>query len=778
MGANLSERKTFSVGDTILQYRVVDAFAVDGGTQGTTANPLGEGKTSVVLKVLQKLGNGMLVARAMKLLMPDEETAQRRKAAGNTEGKSAFQDEIKAIARFSHQNLVKVVDAGEHDGLQFLVMELVDGASLQSILDGKHATSTFWRDSVEKDSHLIVRLARQICWPLIYLHDQKFFHMDVAPKNVFVRRVNDKPHVVLGDIGVGKFVPADEAAIQPGRKMFIAGTRAYTPPVLHPWLNREPIDEEFLAPYAGYWDVYAVVRVLEEMLKAWDRDRRPELEPARLLIERVKNKPSLNESEWLAEELGRLLPVQLLTANVEELSQNAIGTFQHIPIPLGSVPTTKRVRKIIDHPMMERLRLVPQLLLVRSVYPGGVHTRFEHVLGAYSLGVRYLVKLLSQPEFRVQFSKKELEEALLVILLSDLVSFPLDHIYFEMFPDEHGTKGALGRTDLFKRFINFATKEASGVLSDVIHSAFPLANLEFVAGILSREARTEEHSKLVSMLVKSSIDVRVLDYLRRDAHHTGINAGTNIDIDNIIENLCFLRGTKNLGVSRSGVHAVENLLCARYWMYSRVYWAARHRALVAMLRYTLYALLKRGTLSPEALLNGVLFTDEHRVLMLLRDWWTKHAGSEYQGYSLIEYLVHPRPIPFQPVLELSTQGEGVPAAFIGRARQLGVDGLEALRLKMIREIGLNLKTGDVLFDVPLRTTLKLGEDIDVEISRDDIQPLRESSEVVRSLRQAFEISAIKFRVFLRPELFEDMKATNQLDDLRRRVKSFLFAALG
>jgi HD superfamily phosphohydrolase len=582
----------------------------------------------------------------------------------------------------------------------------------------------------------------------------------------------------VGDIGVGKFVPA-EGTTQPqaARKVFIAGTRAYTPPALHPWLNREAIDEEQLATYAGYWDVYAVARVLEEMLKAWDPHGRPELEPAGLLVERVKSRPSLNEAEWLAEELGRLLPVQLLTANVEELSQNSIGTFQHISIPLGSVPTTKRIRKIIDHPMIERLRLVPQLLLVRSVYPGGVHTRFEHVLGAYSLGVRYLVKLLSQPEFRVQFSKKELEEALLVILLSDLVSFPLDHIYFEIYPDEPRTGEALGRTDLFGRFLRYGK---SGLLADVLRDVFPLANLEFVAGILSRQPRTEEHSKLVSMLVKSSIDVRVLDYLTRDAYHTGINAGTNIDIENIIDNLRFLRGTKNLGISRNGVHAVENLLCARYWMYSRVYWAARHRALVAMLRYTLYALLKRGTLSSEELLKGVLFADEYRVLGLLGEWWGKYAGSEYQDHSLVEYLLRPRPIPFSPILELSTQGEGVPAAFIGRARQLGVDGLEALRLKMIREIrlGVELRTGDLLFDVPLRTSLKLGEDIDVEISRNDIQPLRESSELVRSLSQAFEISAIKFRVFLRPEVFKQLKVNDKLDDVRRGIKSFLFTALG
>ena len=722
----------------------------------------------------------MLVPRAMKLFLPDEETAQRRKLAGGTEGKSAFQDEINAIARFSHQNLVKIVDAGEHDGLAFLVMELVDGASLQMILEGKGESAEYWRDAVAQDPHLIVRLVRQICWPLIYLHDQKFFHMDIAPKNVFVRRVNDKPHVVVGDIGVGKFVPA-EGTTQPqaARKVFIAGTRAYTPPDLHPWLNREAIGEEQLALYAGYWDVYAVVRVLEEMLKIWDPHGRPELEPARLLVERVKSKPSLNEAEWLAEELGRLLPIQLLTANVEELSQNAIGTFQHIPIPLGSVPTTKRIRKIIDHRMVERLRLVPQLLLVRSVYPGGVHTRFEHVLGAYSLGVRYLVKLLSQPEFRVQFAKKELEEALLVILLSDLVSFPLDHVYFEIFPDEPPTGEGLGRTDLFARFLKFKMPE-SRLLGDVLQDVFPLANLEFVAGILSRQSRTEEHAKLVSMLVKSSIDVRVLDYLTRDAHHTGINAGTNIDIENIIDNLRFLRGTKNLGIARSGVHAVENLLCARYWMYSRVYWAANHRALVAMLRYTLYALLKRGTLSSEELVSAVLFADEYRVLALLGQWWGKHAASEYQGHSLVEYLARPRPIPFIPVLELSTQGEGVPAAFIGRARQLGVDGLEALRLKMIREVrlGVELSTGDVLFDVPLRTSLKLGEDIDVEISRNDIRPLRESSELVRSLSQAFEVSAIKFRVFLRPEVFEQFKASNKLDDVRRGLKSFLFTALG
>jgi hypothetical protein len=199
-----------------------------------------------------------------------------------------------------------------------------------------------------------------------------------------------------------------------------------------------------------------------------------------------------------------------------------------------------------------------------------------------------------------------------------------------------------------------------------------------------------------------------------------------------------------------------------------------------MLRYTLYALLKEGQLSEEELLASVLFADEFQVIRLLEQWWSSYAGPIYANYPLVSYLLLPRPKPYVMILELSSQGDRVPGSFIQSARDCGIAGLEEIRLRMLADMNhdFNLKVNDILFDIPQQRSLKLGEDIDVELSPDEIQSLSESSKVVGSLPSAFEISAVKFRVFCRPEKVTELKSKSKLSQLSQAIREYLFAELG
>jgi serine/threonine protein kinase len=298
-------------------------------------------------------------------------------------------------------------------------MEYVDGPTLVDVFQPDNALHSTWSDRAHNDPFLLVRIARQVLWPLAYLHGQSFFHLDIASKNIFIRDVNSRPHIILGDVGVGRHLTAD---ISDAQEIFISGTKLYTPPEVLQHLNTN-IPVKLLRTYAPYWDIFAACKTLESLMAAFNLSGHPDLEATRLLVERLSSFNERLTAEDCAEELGRLLPERVQTAGCIELSSDASARITNISIPLYQVPISRRVRDLINHPMFARLQRIPQLSLVRSVFPGAVHTREEHSLGSYALGVRALTTLLSRARFRAIFSSDVLEEALLSVLLYNVTSF-------------------------------------------------------------------------------------------------------------------------------------------------------------------------------------------------------------------------------------------------------------------------------------------------------------------------------------------------------------------
>src|SRR5438046_1947480 len=90
---------------------------------------------------------------------------------------------------------------------------------------------------------------------------------------------------------------------------------------------------------------------------------------------------------------------------------------------------------IISHPYFQRLRHIKQLGLTDLVYPGALHTRFQHALGAMHLMSRVLDNLLNKG---IDISTEEYEAAQLAILLHDLGHGPFSHaLEKSLIPDVH-----------------------------------------------------------------------------------------------------------------------------------------------------------------------------------------------------------------------------------------------------------------------------------------------------------------------------------------------------
>ncbi|PRY85291.1 HD domain-containing protein [Mongoliibacter ruber] len=197
---------------------------------------------------------------------------------------------------------------------------------------------------------------------------------------------------------------------------------------------------------------------------------------------------------------------------------------------------------IIDHPYFQRLRRIKQLGLTDFVYPGALHTRFHHALGAMHLMTITLDNLRNKGN---EISDEEYEAALIAILLHDVGHGPFSH--------------ALE----FSLLQNIPHESLSLLIIEELNRQFD-GRLELAVKIF----KNQYERKFFHQLVSSQLDIDRLDYLQRDCFFTGVSEGT-IGADRIIK----MMDIKNdqLVVEEKGLYSIENFLSARRLMYWQVY---------------------------------------------------------------------------------------------------------------------------------------------------------------------------------------------------------------
>jgi HD superfamily phosphohydrolase len=197
---------------------------------------------------------------------------------------------------------------------------------------------------------------------------------------------------------------------------------------------------------------------------------------------------------------------------------------------------------IISHPWFQRLRHVKQLGLTDLIYPGALHTRFQHALGAMHLMGLVLDNLKNKG---IEISEEEYEASQLAILLHDIGHGPFSHTL-----EDTLLKG------VHHESLSYLLM---GELNTEFNGALTLALQIFRNGY----AR-----KFFHQLVSSQLDIDRLDYLKRDCFFTGVQEGT-IGVDRIISMLTVFND--ELVVEEKGIYSIENFLNARRLMYWQVY---------------------------------------------------------------------------------------------------------------------------------------------------------------------------------------------------------------
>ncbi|MGA0435366.1 MAG: HD domain-containing protein, partial [Flavobacteriales bacterium] len=197
---------------------------------------------------------------------------------------------------------------------------------------------------------------------------------------------------------------------------------------------------------------------------------------------------------------------------------------------------------LMNHPYVQRLRRISQLGLSHLVYPGAVHNRFHHAIGALHLMQEAIAVLRAKG---VEISKDEAEGACAAILLHDVGHGPFSHAL------EHSIVKGVHHEDISALIMAKLNDEFNGALD----TAIAIFN--------------DHHPKaFLHQLVSSQLDMDRMDYLARDSFYSGVAEG-KIGSDRIIKMLAV--ENNEIVVEEKGIYSIEKFLMARRLMYWQVY---------------------------------------------------------------------------------------------------------------------------------------------------------------------------------------------------------------
>jgi len=239
---------------------------------------------------------------------------------------------------------------------------------------------------------------------------------------------------------------------------------------------------------------------------------------------------------------------------------------------------------LLDTPAVQRLRHIKQLGTVQLAYPSANHTRFEHSLGVYHLAEQALDQM--------GVDGIDAERVRAAAMLHDVGHGPFSHNIESLTHRETG-----------KYHDDVDELLAQGQVGDVLRANG--LSPSRVAGLVAGEGK-------YGQLVSGELDVDRMDYLVRDAHHTGVPYGT-IDPGRLVRALRFVDG--ELVLAPGNVQSAESLLVARALMNPTVY--AHHVARIskAMLRQAAERLLATD---PDLTAEALRRMDDHGLIVALR----------------------------------------------------------------------------------------------------------------------------------------------------------------
>jgi HD superfamily phosphohydrolase len=408
--------------------------------------------------------------------------------------------------------------------------------------------------------------------------------------------------------------------------------------------------------------------------------------------------------------------------------------------PELDVPLTPRVRQIVDAPEFRRLAQVSQLGLVSLVYPAANHSRFEHSLGVYRLGLLFLKQLAHDERFAAAISPADAEVFIVSALLHDLGHWPFCH------PIEDLHLPGVPQHELFAN--SFLLE---GEIADTLREEWGIQPRDVVA-LLSEKPR-DRRGRILASLLSGPIDIDKMDYLARDSLHAGVPYGRNFDQNRLIGSLCLNEAGDGLAITDKGRTAAEMMVFARYVMFSEVYWHHAVRAATAMLQRAFYLLL------------GLLDLDS--LFRLSESAWIselKRSAGDSPASELLEGLFGPTRRLYKRVAQYSFFEERERYDQLARRPYPWlVTCAQAFALLASKALGRVIAPHEVLFDAP---PVEREVEFRVEVcfpKQHRYRPLADVSPVVRTLaKEQFDDYVKRVRIFAHPRIAAELSSLPNL----------------
>lgn len=269
---------------------------------------------------------------------------------------------------------------------------------------------------------------------------------------------------------------------------------------------------------------------------------------------------------------------------------------------------------LVNSRPLQRLRSIRQLGFAHLVFPGAEHSRFSHALGAMELAGRVYDALAPKSAGLLPYAHDARPRRLVraAALLHDIGHAPFSHSAEGLF------EGGIDHEEMTRRLLRLPDVEAAfGRHGEGIGTAE-------VAALLKGEGAGER--RLLCQIVSGELDVDKMDYLLRDSLYCGVRYGS-YDLDRVLDTLVPIAdpetGAWGLGVDEGGIHAIEALVLARYYMFTQVYFNVPGKALELHLNAWLEAEGRRWPADAERFLGE----DDVSVMVEMRRSANVHARS-------------------------------------------------------------------------------------------------------------------------------------------------------
>jgi len=229
----------------------------------------------------------------------------------------------------------------------------------------------------------------------------------------------------------------------------------------------------------------------------------------------------------------------------------------------GLIPRYRQEIRLMNTSVFQRLRRIRQLAMAHLVYPGALHTRFDHSLGTMHVAARICERI----EGFGKIDKDETRIVRLAALLHDIGHGPFSHVT-EYLLERHYSRQALGDLGTRAKIHERLTAQLVGENPEITKVLTPQER-QGVLALLTESTKRDFKRDIIS----SSLDADKMDYLLRDSYFAGVRYGS-FDLEKIIDASRVheeVGAESYLALDHEGIYAFEQLAMAKYHMAQQVY---------------------------------------------------------------------------------------------------------------------------------------------------------------------------------------------------------------